>query len=144
MDGRSGIVRPNLLVTCCMCILLKSIESDVLHATVFGMSFVILDSAEAARDLLEKRSSIYSSRPRMPMLNEVCVGHYHYYVSRSHSSSCLIYYIGLGGTGPSQLSLMAMLGVPVVVFFKPNSTSNPPNGFILTRLYHAIECSCVC
>ncbi|KAM6492079.1 Cytochrome P450 [Amanita muscaria] len=36
-----------------------------------GRDVVILDSWEAAWDLLEKRSSIYSDRPRMRLLNEL-------------------------------------------------------------------------
>ena len=34
---------------------------------------VILNSLQAARDLLDKRSSIYSDRPRFVLLAELCV-----------------------------------------------------------------------
>ena len=41
---------------------------DFVYANVFGKSIIILNSAEAALDLLEKRSASYSDRPRLPML----------------------------------------------------------------------------
>lgn len=37
-------------------------ESDIVYCDAFGVSVVILDSLKAATDLLDKRSSIYSSR----------------------------------------------------------------------------------
>ncbi|KAI0295306.1 hypothetical protein B0F90DRAFT_1200918 [Multifurca ochricompacta] len=36
--------------------------SDVVHADVMGSHIIILNSAKAANDLFEKRSSIYSDR----------------------------------------------------------------------------------
>lgn len=41
--------------------------------TVVGKPIIVLNSYQVARDLLEKRSSIYSSRPRMVMLGELYV-----------------------------------------------------------------------
>jgi len=38
---------------------------------LLGTHMVVLNSAKAAFDLFEKRSAIYSDRPRMPMLREV-------------------------------------------------------------------------
>ncbi|KAJ4466342.1 cytochrome P450 [Lentinula lateritia] len=46
-------------------------ESDIIHLSIAGLSVVILDTLEAVYDLLDKRSSIYSDRPRMVMLNEM-------------------------------------------------------------------------
>ncbi|KZP10610.1 cytochrome P450 [Athelia psychrophila] len=46
-------------------------KSDIIYLNVLGTSIVILNSSEAINDLLEKRSAIYSSRPRMVMLSEV-------------------------------------------------------------------------
>ncbi|KAJ7629466.1 cytochrome P450 [Mycena polygramma] len=46
-------------------------ESDIIHLNVAGMSIVVLNTVEAAVDLLDKRSSIYSSRPRMVMAKEL-------------------------------------------------------------------------
>ena len=44
---------------------------DVIHANVLGTHYIILNSLEAVEDLLEKRSAIYSDRPRLPMMNEL-------------------------------------------------------------------------
>ncbi|KAF9457686.1 cytochrome P450 [Collybia nuda] len=49
----------------------KELQTDIIHLDVAGTSIVVLDNAEAATELLEKRSQIYSSRPRMPMLGEL-------------------------------------------------------------------------
>ncbi|KAJ7779891.1 putative monooxygenase [Mycena metata] len=40
---------------------------DVVYLEVFGKPLVLLNSAKAARDLLEQRSTIYSDRPRLEM-----------------------------------------------------------------------------
>ncbi|KIK54121.1 hypothetical protein GYMLUDRAFT_264755 [Collybiopsis luxurians FD-317 M1] len=45
--------------------------SDIIHLGALGKSIVILNSATAISDLLEKRSSIYSSRPHSTMLVEL-------------------------------------------------------------------------
>ncbi|GJE86824.1 cytochrome P450 [Phanerochaete sordida] len=42
---------------------------DVLHLNIFGKSVVVLNSHEAANDLLDKRSAIYSDRPDFPPFN---------------------------------------------------------------------------
>lgn len=44
---------------------------DVVYLETFGQPSVILNSAKAATDLLEKRSSNYSDRPSMPMANDL-------------------------------------------------------------------------
>ncbi|KAF9525230.1 cytochrome P450 [Crepidotus variabilis] len=49
----------------------KDYNSDILHLSVFGISIVVLNSFEATRDLLEKRSTLYSSRPRFHLITEV-------------------------------------------------------------------------
>lgn len=51
------------------CILL----GDVVYAHLLGKDVVILNSMQAARDLLEKRSAIYSDRPRFVLLTELYV-----------------------------------------------------------------------
>ncbi|EEB97644.1 hypothetical protein MPER_02998, partial [Moniliophthora perniciosa FA553] len=38
-------------------------QSDILSINVFGSPMIILNSPQLASDLLEKRSSVYSSRP---------------------------------------------------------------------------------
>ena len=37
--------------------------SDVIHVNMLGQPIIVLNSAEAATDLLDKRGSIYSDRP---------------------------------------------------------------------------------
>ena len=37
-------------------------DSDIIHVNALGMSIVILNSYEVATDLLDRRSSTYSSR----------------------------------------------------------------------------------
>ncbi|KAF8191472.1 cytochrome P450 [Mycena galopus ATCC 62051] len=49
----------------------KKYNSDILHLNVAGQSIIVLSSAEAANDLLEKKASIYSDRARLPMVNEL-------------------------------------------------------------------------
>jgi hypothetical protein len=57
---------------------------DLIHTQVFGQHYILLNSLEAAEDLLEKRSAIYSSRPRLPMIVELCV----YSTHSLHSTHC--------------------------------------------------------
>ncbi|KAF9064431.1 cytochrome P450 [Rhodocollybia butyracea] len=49
----------------------RKYDSDIIHLGALGNSIIILDSAQAVSDLLEKRSSLYSSRPNSVMLNEL-------------------------------------------------------------------------
>ena len=44
---------------------------DVIYFNALGRSIVVLNSAEAAVDLLEKRSSIYSDRPPFVMFRDM-------------------------------------------------------------------------
>jgi len=46
-------------------------DSDIISINQFGRTIIILNSAQAIGDLLEKRSAIYSDRVRHPMLNEL-------------------------------------------------------------------------
>ncbi len=45
-----------------------SLGDVVLVSLLGGRDVVYLNSAKAASDLLEKRSSIYSDRPRLPLV----------------------------------------------------------------------------
>ncbi|TFK25339.1 cytochrome P450 [Coprinopsis marcescibilis] len=49
----------------------KEYNTDILHLRVATTSFIVVDTAEIANDLLEKRSSLYSGRARLPMVNEL-------------------------------------------------------------------------
>ncbi|KAI0043718.1 cytochrome P450 [Auriscalpium vulgare] len=42
---------------------------DVVYVSVLGRPLIILNSAEVAMDLMDKRSSIYSDRPRFPLVD---------------------------------------------------------------------------
>ncbi|GJE96482.1 cytochrome P450 [Phanerochaete sordida] len=53
----------------------KQFGSDVVHFEALGRHVVVLNSAKAARDLLEKRSSIYSGRAQSIMLSEITGWH---------------------------------------------------------------------
>ncbi|KAK7044952.1 cytochrome P450, partial [Favolaschia claudopus] len=47
----------------------KELGSDIIHLDLPGTSIIVLSSMEAApKELFEKRSSLYSDRPRLPML----------------------------------------------------------------------------
>ncbi|KAF9063055.1 cytochrome P450 [Rhodocollybia butyracea] len=46
-------------------------NSDIIHLSALGNSVVVLNSAQIVSDLLEKRSSLYSSRPPTVMLGEL-------------------------------------------------------------------------
>ncbi|KAJ7189912.1 cytochrome P450 [Mycena pura] len=46
-------------------------DSDIIHLNVAGSSIIVLSSLDAATELLEKRSNIYSDRSRMPMVKEL-------------------------------------------------------------------------
>ncbi|KAF8207060.1 cytochrome P450 [Mycena galopus ATCC 62051] len=52
----------------------KQFDSDIIHLAVPGTSFIILSSVEAAKDLLETRSAIYSDRPIRTMFHELIGG----------------------------------------------------------------------
>ncbi|KIL63723.1 hypothetical protein M378DRAFT_186940 [Amanita muscaria Koide BX008] len=49
----------------------KMLSSDIIFLNVAGRGVIVLDSSEAAIELLERRSSIYSGRPAMPMIHDV-------------------------------------------------------------------------
>ena len=44
---------------------------DIIYFSVLQKSVIVVNSAEVAHDLLEKRSSIYSCRPHVPMAGDV-------------------------------------------------------------------------
>ena len=55
---------------------------DMMYLNVLGQPFLILNSLQRTTDLLEKRSSNYSDRMRLPMLVELCVSGF------SHLNHC--------------------------------------------------------
>ncbi|KAF9558599.1 cytochrome P450 [Agrocybe pediades] len=49
----------------------RELGSDLVYLRVAGKGILVLDTLEAANDLFDKRSSIYSSRPQFPMVGEL-------------------------------------------------------------------------
>ncbi|KAL1741146.1 cytochrome P450 [Schizophyllum fasciatum] len=49
----------------------KEQYGDVVHLEIFGKHIIILNTREAAMDLMDKRGAIYSDRPRFVMLAEL-------------------------------------------------------------------------
>lgn len=43
---------------------------DIVYVQLGGSDFIFLNSPKVVKDLLDKRSNIYSSRPEMPVANE--------------------------------------------------------------------------
>ncbi|KAE9388006.1 cytochrome P450 [Gymnopus androsaceus JB14] len=52
----------------------EEFDSDILHLEVAGADYIVLNSYDAATDLLEKRSNVYSSRPHYTMLCDLWSG----------------------------------------------------------------------
>ncbi|KAH7320333.1 cytochrome P450 [Rhizoctonia solani] len=46
----------------------RELGSDIISITIPGQVIIVLNSQEAAEELLSKRSSIYSDRPKIPMI----------------------------------------------------------------------------
>ena len=42
-----------------------------MHMKIFGGHMIVLNTVQAVRDLMDKRASTYSDRPRMPMYVEL-------------------------------------------------------------------------
>ncbi|TFK33964.1 cytochrome P450 [Crucibulum laeve] len=49
----------------------QKLGTDIIHLDIAGTSIIVLDSYEAAWELFEKRSSIYSGKPSLPMVTEL-------------------------------------------------------------------------
>ncbi|KAK7756776.1 hypothetical protein SLS62_001219 [Diatrype stigma] len=50
----------------------RSLYGPISSVTVFGTTIIVLNDARAAFELLEKRGSVHSSRPRMVFLMDLC------------------------------------------------------------------------
>nr|AAS88582.1 PAH-inducible cytochrome P450 monooxygenase PC-PAH 3 [Phanerodontia chrysosporium] len=53
----------------------KEYGSDIVHFQVFGSHIVVVNTAKAARELLDKRSNIYSDKQRSVMIHELTGWH---------------------------------------------------------------------
>ncbi|TFK33360.1 cytochrome P450, partial [Crucibulum laeve] len=49
----------------------KEYNSDILHLSIAGVNLIVINSFNVANDLMDKRSSIYSSRPQFTMISEL-------------------------------------------------------------------------
>ncbi|KAH9477688.1 Cytochrome P450 monooxygenase 98 [Psilocybe cubensis] len=49
----------------------KDFDTDILHLNAGGTHIIVLDSYRAAQEVLERKSTINSGRPRLPMVNEL-------------------------------------------------------------------------
>ncbi|KAI0772313.1 cytochrome P450 [Trametes elegans] len=56
----------------------RECNSDVIYLNLAGTPVIVVNSAQAAHDLFEKRSALYSDRTRMPMLNELVGCDWHF------------------------------------------------------------------
>ena len=72
---------------------------DVIYLSVVGRPIVVLNSAEAARDLMDKRSANYSDRPRIVVIGEMYHLFPHFYppLVRPRLIRFLIRVLGLDG-----------------------------------------------
>ena len=52
-------------------------SGDIVHLKVLGQRMIVLNTVKAARDLLDKRSSVYSDRPPFVM-GDLCVSRSYY------------------------------------------------------------------
>ena len=50
-------------------VLRAPLTGDVIHLDILGQSIIVLNSQEAATDLLDKRSAKYSDRPSFPIFH---------------------------------------------------------------------------
>ncbi|KAF9451150.1 cytochrome P450 [Macrolepiota fuliginosa MF-IS2] len=49
----------------------RKLGSKIMYLEAFGRSIIVINDAQIAKELLEKRSALYSSRPRITMLHDV-------------------------------------------------------------------------
>ena len=87
---------------------------DVIYIYVLGNPIIILNSREATRDLLDKRSAYYSSRPVRTMVIDLYVHHVYISISAFHSVS---HSPEWDGTGFSLPCLMGNAGDNIAVYF---------------------------
>ncbi|CAE7144555.1 unnamed protein product [Rhizoctonia solani] len=48
----------------------EQLESDIVYLEILGHKIIVLNSAEAASEILDKRAAIYSDRPDVPMIRD--------------------------------------------------------------------------
>ncbi|KAF8629505.1 hypothetical protein AX17_005631 [Amanita inopinata Kibby_2008] len=81
---------------------------DVVYLHVFGQGLVFLNSPEAAVDLLDKRGSIYSDKPQLVMVGELC------------GCKNMVAFTSYGDQSKRQRKIMhRALGLPVIPSYYP-------------------------
>jgi hypothetical protein len=61
---------PSLGLKYCSFSLTNSSESDILYLNLMGKHAIVLNSAKAAVDVLDRRGANYSDRPQFPFFDE--------------------------------------------------------------------------
>ncbi|KAF8980248.1 cytochrome P450 [Cyathus striatus] len=56
----------------------KELDTDIIYLNILGSRMMILDTYEASKELLDKRSAINPGRPRMPMLTDLMGWDFHF------------------------------------------------------------------
>lgn len=69
----SGLSYPDCLTHPSLNQSLHNPQGDVAYFSALGSHIIVLNSYDAAFDLLSRRSAIYSDRPTLPMAGELCV-----------------------------------------------------------------------
>jgi hypothetical protein len=70
---KNGVMNTGADHACVYCLVLtrERVDSEIVHFSIMHDHVVVLNSAEAASDMFEKRSAIYSDRPWMTMSSEM-------------------------------------------------------------------------
>ena len=71
LEGYIRYVRVPLIIMICFRLIKRA--GDLVHIKVLGRSIIYVNSAEAATELFARRSTNYSDRPRLPLLNDMYV-----------------------------------------------------------------------
>lgn len=95
------------------------LAGDLIYIRIFGNPILVINSAKAAADLLDKRSSIYSSRPYRTMVSElyvVCViwaeRQFDASLEWAGAGSSLQYLMVLGGSSTGHSSTNTLIRPP--------------------------------
>lgn len=68
--------------------------SDIVYTRLFGKGIIFLNSVDVVNTLMDKRANLYSDKPRLVMVNELCgAGNmvvFTNYGDRAHRQRCLM------------------------------------------------------
>lgn len=54
-------------------LIISPIAGEIVYTHLFGKGIIFLNNLDVVNDLLDKRAAIYSDKPRLVMVNELCV-----------------------------------------------------------------------